>query len=72
MTQLGQAATSHSWQRAVRLGCSSVAPHSHVVDMASTPDRAGFVPPLSPSRVRSGARTINVIVFISGINYFYH
>jgi hypothetical protein len=33
MTQLGQAATSHSWQRAVRPGCSSVTPHSHVVDI---------------------------------------
>jgi len=31
MTQPGQAATSHSWQRADRPGCSSVAPHSHVV-----------------------------------------
>jgi DNA-binding transcriptional LysR family regulator len=34
MTQLGQAATSHSWQRAVPPGCSRVTPHSHIVDIA--------------------------------------
>src|SRR6266849_4878631 len=34
MRQLGQAATSHSWQRAVPPGCSRVTPHSHIVDIA--------------------------------------
>jgi len=39
-TQLGQAATSHSWQRAVRPGCSSVTPHSHVVDIVLSSPRS--------------------------------
>src|SRR4029453_19003699 len=69
MTQLGQAATSHSWQRAVRPGCSSVTPHSHVVDIAAS--SCVRVPLPVISSVRSARQQINVIVFISEINYFY-
>src|SRR4029450_446823 len=69
MTQLGQAATSHSWQRAVRPGRSSVTPPSHVVDIAAS--SCVRVPLPVISSVRSARQQINVIVFISEINYFY-
>jgi len=74
MTQLGQAATSHSWQRAAGPGCSRVTPHSHVVDMADLLLRCRLgVSRSLPSRVRAVRDQINnVIVFISGINYVYH
>src|SRR5262249_27630676 len=69
-TQLGHAATSHSWQRAAGPGCSRVTPHSHVVDMADLLLRLRLACLVYlPSRVRALREQINnVIVFISGIN----
>jgi hypothetical protein len=70
--QLGHAATSHSWQRAVRPGCSKITPHSHVVDIAIPLPRSRCVLRSVTSTVRAPAAQINiVIVFISEINYFY-
>jgi DNA-binding transcriptional LysR family regulator len=72
ITQLEQAATSHSWQRTVRPGGSSVTPHSHVVDIAvSSRFRAWAHSVVVSSRVRSGRPQSNVIVFISEIKSVY-